>query len=76
MRQGIIIEVEADERVADEVVKNIEATALGQFGAHELDRYEMHKEIMPKKISSGIQVPSFLVDRPFARYGRGDVHGI
>lgn len=76
MRQRIMIEVEADERVADEVVRNIEATALGQFGAHELGSYGMHKEILPEKNSGGLQMPSFLVNRPFAKREEVAAHGI
>lgn len=67
MRQRITIEIEADERVADEVVVNIEATAIGQFGSHELAGYGIHKEILQERNSGGLQVPEFLVNRPFAR---------
>lgn len=68
MKQRITIEIEADERVADEVVVNIEATAIGQFGSHELAGYGIHKEILPERNSGGlqVQVPEFLVNRPFA----------
>lgn len=67
MRQRITIEIEADERVVDEVTMNIEASALGQIGAHELAGYGIHKEILPERNFGGLQIPSFLVDRPFAK---------
>lgn len=67
MRQRITIEIDADERVAGEVVMNIEATALGQLGSHELAGYGIHKEILPERNSGGLRVPQFLVNRPFAR---------
>ena len=65
MKQRIMIEIEADECVADEVVKNIEATALGQIAAHELGGYGIHKEILTEKISGELNVPSFLMQRPY-----------
>ncbi len=60
MKRRIIIELEGDEQVVNEITVNIEATAIGQMGCHEISGYGFHKEILPEGISGGIQLPVFM----------------
>lgn len=67
MRRKITIEFETDEQTANEVAMNIEATVLGQFGAHTLNEFIFHKEDFPECCGAVLQVPDFLVNRPFGK---------
>lgn len=69
MRRRITIEFGADEQTAKEVSMNIEATVLGQFGAHMLNEFIFRKEDLPETCGVELKVPDFLMDRLFRRKG-------
>lgn len=60
MRKRLVIEVEGVEQTVSEIIRNIEATALGQIGSHELNAHAIQREIVPGKVSDTIQIPGFL----------------
>ncbi len=67
MRQRLVIEMEGQEEIIKEMVANIEATTIGQIGAHQVRGqvmgYSFHKEMLPGRVSGGIQIPNFLNGR-------------
>lgn len=65
MRRRITIEIEAQDCAVEEITQNIEATALGQIAGHQLSGFSVRREDLPERISPELQVPSFLVNRPF-----------
>lgn len=65
MRRRITIEIEAQECTVEEMTQNIEATALGQIAGHQMSGFSVRREDLPEKISRELQIPSFLVNRPF-----------
>ena len=67
MRQRITIEIEADENTLDEARRKIEAVSHGLFAAYadEMREFCINKEILPEKVPGELQVPSFLMQRPY-----------
>lgn len=65
MRRRITIEIEAQECTVEEMTQNIEATALGQIAGHQMSGFSVRREDLPERIFPELQVPSFLVNRPF-----------
>lgn len=65
MRRRITIEIETQECAVEEITQNIEAFALKQIAANQMTGFELRREDLPEKISRELQVPSFLVNRPF-----------
>lgn len=45
MEASIMIVVEGDKEAVEDIVRNINANAIGQFAAHDLDGFSLHKDI-------------------------------
>ena len=73
MKYRIMIEIEADDNTVEEMSRKIEAAAYGNGTAYadSLIGFSIKTEILPEKVPGELQVPSFLVNRPFA--GRREV---
>lgn len=69
MRRRITIEIEAQECVVEKITLDIEGTALGQAAANRLSGFSVRREDIPERIFPELQVPSFLVNRPFREEG-------
>ncbi|MCM1258447.1 MAG: hypothetical protein NC307_11415 [Roseburia sp.] len=64
MGKKIIIELDGNEQDINEIVKNIEAVAVGEIGKHELENYSIRKETFPEKNSQPtIKTPLFMEER-------------
>lgn len=57
MVRRIVIEVKGEAEVTEKVIRNIEATAIGQVAASELDVFRVHKEFWSGKATDEIQLP-------------------
>mgnify|MGYP001039047431 CR=1 FL=1 len=61
MGKKIMIELEGDGEVLNGIIKSIEAAAVGEIAAHELENYSIRKETFPGKTSGPtIKTPVFM----------------
>ena len=78
MGKKIIIELEGDGEVLNGIIKSIEAAAVGEIAAHELENYSIRKETFPgKTYGPTIKMPVFMGEgRVISQQEKGLVEAI